>query len=141
MTKITGVTLGTVIAFVAPGFLGLIAASYHSPLAAAWLSAAVDRDQNVGVFFFVLLASLSLGIVISGIRALALDSVYKRGVYVVHYARILRHFILEPIEIPRIHFDQLVDTDRLNSYETIVEAYYRFYQFYANTFVALLILP
>jgi hypothetical protein len=140
MAKITGVTLGTVIAFVAPGFVGLIAASYHSPLASAWLTAAVDKDQNVGVFFFVLLASLALGIVISGVRALVLDYVYTRGIRVIHYARIAEYTILEPVDLSIIHFDQLADDRRLTAFETVVEFYYRFYQFYANTFIALLLL-
>jgi hypothetical protein len=141
MARITGVTLGTVIAFVAPGFVGLIAASYHSPLAAAWLSAAVESDQSVGVFFFVLLASLALGIVISGVRALVLDYLYHNGIRFVHYARIANLEILAPVEpSPRIPFDRIADARRLAAFESIVESYFRFYQFYGNTFVALLFL-
>ena len=91
----------------------------------------MDKDQNVGVFFFVLLGSLALGIVISGVRALVMDYIYTRGI------RIRSVTLLSPITIAKVHFDQLVDENRLNVYESVVESYYRFYQFYANTFVAL----
>ena len=127
--KPTGVTLGTVIAFVAPGFITLRGAAYHLPIAANWIDAAVAKEQNVGIFFFALLASLSLGIVVSGIRSMLLDPLYHRGV-----------FKLKPVSRVRLPFSELTTEHRLAAFEGIVENYYKYYQFYANTFVALLLL-
>lgn len=126
--KVTGITVGTVIAFVAPGFITLGAAAYHVPMAEAWITAAAHSDQNVGVFFFILLASLSLGVVVSGIRALILDPIYFRGLRWV-----------KPIKRPEVKVGMLAEPSRLAAFEGAVEGYYKYYQFYANSFIALVV--
>ena len=57
--KPAGLEFGTIIAIVAPGFLAFHALSYHMTAAKAWLDAATTKDQSVGVFLIVLLASIS----------------------------------------------------------------------------------
>ena len=63
----------TIIAFVAPGFITFHALSYHMPIARALMDAASNREQSVGVFLFALLGSISLGLLVSGVRALTVD--------------------------------------------------------------------
>lgn len=127
--KPTGITLGTVIAFVAPGFIALRAAAYHVPTAKDWIDAAIAKEQGLGVFFFVMLASLSLGIVVSGVRSLLLDALFHGGA-----------FGLQAIPRGRLRFSHLSDEHRRAVFEGIVENYYKYYQFYSNTFIALLLL-
>src|ERR1041384_4106701 len=82
---------GVIIAFVAPGFVTFQAASYHLPTAKAWMDAASNREQSVGVFLFVLLAPLALGVVVSGIRALVIDQLIR--------ARLLRSLAVPPLNL------------------------------------------
>lgn len=71
--SVSNLDFGVVIALVAPGFVTFQAVSYHMPTARAWMDAATNREQSVGVFLFVLLASLAIGVVVSGVRALVID--------------------------------------------------------------------
>jgi hypothetical protein len=72
--KTSSLDFGTVIAFVTPGFIGLYALSYHVPTARSWLDAATNKEQSVGVFLMVLLASIAIGLVISGMPQLVIDN-------------------------------------------------------------------
>ena len=122
--KPASLDFGVVIAFVAPGFIAFLSASYHLPAAGAWMAAASDKEQNVGVFLFVLLASLSLGLVVSGVRALVLD-------------RLLRSSILGRYAVPPLNLDwSRVDDKKLLVLLTIRDNHYRYYQFYSNALVA-----
>jgi hypothetical protein len=120
------ITLGSVIAFLAPGFVALAAAAFRVPVAKSWIDASAAGNQDVGVFLFVLLASLALGVFVSGLRSILLDRLY--------YKRILW---LKPIPRQPIRFSEL--KDRHVWFEGIVENYYRYYQFYGNSLIALLI--
>jgi len=126
--KLSSIDFGVVIAFVAPGFVAFQAISYHMPTAGAWMSAASERDQSVGVFLFVLLASLSLGLVVSGVRALVIDKLFcwprlPWGLSVQHYT---------------IDWSK-VDENKLLVLTTIRDNFYRYYQFYSNSVVALVV--
>lgn len=129
MEKVSGVTLGTIIAFIAPGFIGLVAASYHLPIAHAWITLATDKDQTVGVFFFVLLASLTIGVILGGVRRIAIDPLFRKG-----FRRI------PAIPRPEYDFAKLAVSGKLEAFEAIVENYYKYYQFYSNMFVAVIVL-
>lgn len=123
--KPSGLDFGAIIAFVAPGFFAFRAIAYQLPTAAAWLTAAADKEQSVGVFLFVLLASLALGLVVSGIRALLIDAVLGWSV--------LGRFAVRPYAIKWAS----VKDGNLVVLVTIRDNFYRYYQFYANAFVAL----
>src|SRR4051794_18362904 len=58
------------------GFIAFDATSYHLPTAHTWMTAALGNQQTVGVFLFVSLASLSLGLIISGVRAITIDQLF-----------------------------------------------------------------
>ena len=123
--KGSSLEFGTIIAFVAPGFLALKAAAYHLPTAHNWMQAASDKDQNVGVFLFALLASLSLGLAVSGVRALLIDG-------------LLSWEMLGPLKLPKLTIDwKALDEKGLAKLVALRDNYYRFYQFYSNTMVAL----
>lgn len=118
--------LGFVIAFVAPGFVAFPALSYHMPAAGAWMDAASKADQGVGVFLFVLLASLAMGLIVSGVRALTVDNLlFCQGL-----PQKLR------VQKPAIKWGEL-NGEKLTILVTVRNAFYRHYQFYSNTLVAL----
>jgi hypothetical protein len=122
--KPSNVDFGVVIAFVAPGFVAFLAVSYHLPTAGAWMAAASHTEQSVGVFLFVLLASLSLGLIVSGVRSLVVD-------------RLLRCHLLGHLAVPNLNLNwSRVDDKNLILLLTIRDNHYRYYQFYANTLVA-----
>ncbi|MBZ5554639.1 MAG: hypothetical protein LAO21_18125 [Acidobacteriia bacterium] len=125
--KMSGLDFGIVIAFIAPGFVALQAASYHFSTVRAWMAAASDKEQTVGLFLFVLLASLSMGLVVSGVRALAIDNLLRF------------RFVLRGLVVPKVQLDwSQIDSENLSILITIRDAFFRHYQFYSNTLVALL---
>jgi len=128
--KIEGVTIGTVLAFVPAGFIVLGAFAGHSVPLAGWLWTATAGETSVGNFFCVLLASVSLGVLISGIRAFSIDTLlYMLG----------RQNIVKNLPPPALDFAKLKSSDALAAFTGIVENYYKFYQFYSNVAVALVI--
>ena len=122
-----GLDFGALIAFVAPGFVVVHAISYHSPVARTWMAAAAEKEQGVGIFLFVVLASLSLGLVVSGLRWLIVDTV-------LHQRVVFKRFAVPRLELNWSH----VDEKRLPVLVAIRDNHYRYFQFYANTFVAVL---
>lgn len=128
-TDLKTFSFGAVIAFVAPGFLALKAVSYRLTGAGQWLSAAESSDQSIGLFLFILVASLALGIIISGLRALVIDHALEAG-----------WLGMTPIRRVGPDYSRMADPAYLAAFQAIVENHYRYYQFYANTFVALFLL-
>jgi hypothetical protein len=125
--KATGLDFGALIAFVAPGFVAFQGLAYHVPTAACWIQAASEKEQNVGVFLFVALASLSIGLAVSGVRSLVVDFILKSK-------------CLGKLGVPESRLNwALIDDTNLQSLITIRDNFYRYYQFYANTAVAFLL--
>jgi len=110
---------GLVIAFVVPGFIGLWALSYFDATTAKWLGVAAEKETTVGGFLFVLVASIGVGVFLSGIRHLFFD-----------------RFLLKDLGRPP-QLDQKKRKDLEGPYQSLKEDHYRFYQFYSNTAVAL----
>ncbi len=126
--KSASLDFGTVIAFVAPGFVAFKSLTYYSPTARNWMNAAASNQQTFGVFLFVLLASIALGIGVSGLRALLFDNLF--------HCRCLRGW---RIERPRVAWRGITD-DQRQALSMLIEGFYRYYQFYSNSLVALLAL-
>jgi hypothetical protein len=125
--KASSLDFGVVIAFVAPGFLAFQAVAIYMPSAAALMTAAAEKDQGVGVFLFVVLASLSIGLVVSGVRAITLDN-------------LLRFQHLGSFAVPQLRLNwSRVDDKNLPILLTIRDGHFRHYQFYANTLVAVVV--
>jgi hypothetical protein len=128
--KSSSLSLGQLLAFGVPGFVAFKAAALHSATASAWLMLALDKDQGIGVFLFVALGSLALGVIVSGIRALIIDQVLCSKL-------VLRRWALTR---PTVNYAQLAGAERLAAYESINENYFRYYLFYANTSIAAVLL-
>jgi hypothetical protein len=125
MKDISDKNFGPLIAFCLPGFILLLALSYSSSEVKEWLVSSASKDgASIGGFLYATLASLSLGLLLSGIRWATVDQFLKR-----------EHWILcNPL--PKIAFDELDDKDKLTAFLSVVENHYRYYQYYSNTLVA-----
>ncbi len=124
-SKAASLDFGTAIAFVAPGFIAFKALSYYSWTARSWLVAASEKEQGVGVFLFVLLSSIALGIGVSGVRAMLIDRLF-------HWKGLGNLSVAKPV----IAWAR-VDESKRAALNTLIEGFYRYYQFYSNSFIAL----
>jgi hypothetical protein len=123
MKDVSDKNFGVIIAFLLPGFLLLWGLSFSSADIAGWLAtASADKGANIGGFLYATLASLALGLIISAVRWLIIDSAL--------------HHIFGPAR-QNINFGKLIDKDAFAAFQGVVENHYRYYQYYSNTFVAL----
>ena len=106
-----------VIAFVLPGLIGLYGLSFYLPVIRVWFGTAAEKDTTVGGFFFVLLASLATGLVLSGLRCLVLDRCMPSR--------------------PAFDYSKRGPENVERALSDIRAQHYAYYQFYANTLCAL----
>ncbi len=125
MTDVSGRNFGLLIAYVLPGFVSLCGMAELSPVVKSWLltgSITNDAAPTVGGFLYLTLASVTAGLTASTIRWAVIDRV--------HHAT--------GIEKPE--WNDAVLQEKLNAFEALVENHYRYYQFYANMVVAIVVL-
>ena len=106
------------IAYVIPGLVALCGVAMHFPAVRGWMVA--SSEPSVGGFLYVMLASVALGMTASAVRWAVIDSL--------HHLTGLR----------RPTWDDSKLTGNLSAVDYLVECYYRYYQFYGNSFVAVL---
>jgi hypothetical protein len=110
---------GLTIAFLAPGMLGLYAVSFFAPPVADWFGLAAQQDVKLGGFLFAFIASIGMGVFISGLRWLTLDWLMPK--------------------CPEFDYAKLGETNAQQVLEFARVHHYQFYQFYANTFCAMVL--
>jgi len=118
--KDVAANFGVLIAFVLPGFVALWGLSYLSPTVAQWLQA----PKSVNGFLFATLSSLALGVFLSGLRWLIFD-----------------RFLMPQMGVtrPTVDYAAIMVGERTRPALALsIEHTYRYFQFYANTAVALL---
>ena len=118
MGELSDKNFGIIIAYVLPGFVALWGVSYSSATVESWIRAPQQGSPTVAGFCYVTLASLAAGLTVSAVRWALVDSL--------HHAT--------GIVPPAWKFAKL--DDRLQGFLILVENHYRYYQFYANMFVA-----
>jgi hypothetical protein len=106
---------GYLIAFVLPGLVALCGISLLSSDVASWLGSAASSSTSVGVFLLVICAALTLGLILSGVRALAIDP-----------------FLPKPPQGHRAPESEVI-------YQNLIAQHYTFYQFYGNLMPAVLL--
>lgn len=120
MQPLTHENLGVTIAYILPGFLILWGLSPLSPTITSWLSASAGTNPTVGGFLYVLLCSLSLGILANFVRSLAIDPIHRRT------------------GIPQRAWNYEALQTHLEAVNFMVLHQFRYYQFAGNTIVALI---
>lgn len=119
LKDVTNANFGLLIAYVLPGFTTLCGISYFSPTAAAWLGTATAQEPSVGGFLYVTVASVCVGLTVSTVRWAIIDFIH-------HHTGIRR---------PDWNFSQL--GERIRAFDVLIEIHYRYFQFYANSLIAL----
>lgn len=120
MKDLTHANFGYLVAYLLPGFVIVWALQERVPLLAEWLGGAVSESTTVGGFLYATLAAVAAGMMASTIRWAVLDTV--------HHAT--------GVKQPRFVFANLAG--RVDAFEYLIEIHYRYYQFYSNMLVAML---
>jgi hypothetical protein len=119
------ISLGSILAFLAPGALLLVALSFHVPQVADLLASVTTASSGLGPIAAILMACLSLGVVLNGCRSVLVDWVW--------YSPKWRNPLNRPADVLGI----LASREQLEAYESMLENMFRFYLFYANVALAL----
>ncbi len=121
MQQVSRDNFGPLIAFLLPGFVLLWGTQSFSPTIRTWLAPSGSTFPTVGSFLYATLASTAAGLILSAVRWVIVDTIYH-------------HTGIPP---PRWNLTKLPEV--LDAFESLVEAHYHFYQFYANMLVALIV--
>jgi hypothetical protein len=120
LTEISDKNFGVVIAYLLPGLVALAAGAEFLPFAQGWLGAS-NSSATIGGFLYGTLASLALGLSISAVRWMVLDALHHRT----------------GLAEPERDFASLKSS--LSAFDGAVQNHYRYYQFYGNMFVAVVV--
>jgi len=112
---------GFIIAFLLPGFIGLWGISYFDRGVESWIKRASSGPTSIGDFLLVVVASLGIGIFVSGLRCLLFEELN------------LLKALKAPAKVGQENRGPLSVQREAN------ENFYKFYLFYANTAVAVFV--
>ncbi|MFO0905826.1 MAG: hypothetical protein U0939_22650 [Pirellulales bacterium] len=121
MNELNDKNFGYLIAYVLPGFVLLLQLGDFSPAIRGWMHASASTAPTIGGFLFATLASIALGLLLSTIRWAVLDSVHRHT----------------GLAAPKLNFGKL--QSHSDAWDRLVQYHYRYYQFYGNSLVTLVI--
>ena len=120
--KTSSPQFGLVVAYLLPGFIGLAGIAMVVPVIAHWLAPPAGLSEaDIGAPVYAILAATALGMILSCLRWIIIDHIH-------HWTG------LKP---PKWNLATL--ESRLESFNYIVEGTYRYYQFYSNTLIAIIL--
>lgn len=107
------------VAYLLPGFIALAGIARLVPAVARWLQPTLEQGgTGLGPPVYAVLAATAVGMVLSCFRWILIDHAHH----------------LAGVRAPQWDVDRL--EARLAAFSTLVEYHYRYYQFYANTLIA-----
>lgn len=119
MNETSSKQFGLLVAYLLPGFIGLFGVAPFVPAVANWLQPINQVDFGVGPTAYAILAAIAMGMILSCFRWLLIDQLHR----------------CTGVRRPAMDASHL--ETRLDAFDYVVEAHYRYYQFYANTIVAI----
>lgn len=119
MTSVTQANFGLLIAYLLPGAIVLATFAEFSPVLHAWLAEPAPNGPTVGGFLYATLASVGAGLTLSTLRWLILDTIHHRT----------------GVEPPDWNFATL--QGNYDAFAGAVENHYRYYQFYGDALLAM----
>ena len=123
MKDVTAKHFGLIIAFLIPGFLCLWGLSFSYPTIKPFLGKLDESESaSFGKFLYATLMSLSLGLLLSAIRWAIVD-----------------RWLHRTVKEPRLNFCEAAKPDKYEVFQGIVDNHYRYYQYYSNSLVAVVI--
>jgi hypothetical protein len=115
---IPGKQFGVIVAYLLPGFIGLAGIAHFVPLISVWLRPPTYAEASLGPPVYALIAATTIGMITNEFRWIIVDHIHLwMGV------------------VPPVWDDRQLET-RLGGFTYLVENHYRYYQFVANTLVA-----
>jgi hypothetical protein len=120
MKDLSGKNFGLLIAYIVPGAIVLVGLAAFFPTVQDWLINPSKATPSIGGFLFVTLAAVAAGMTASAVRWATIDRLH-------HCTGVLKP-ALDDSKLP----------ERLEAFEALVEAHYRYYQFHSNSLVAIL---
>lgn len=118
MSELSQRNFGLLVAYVLPGFVGLWGVSPFSKTVQSWITISPESRGAAAALVYVTLASLAVGMTVSALRWLLID----------HFHHVTG------VRPPQCDFQNL--DEQAGGFMILVESHYRYYQFYANVFVA-----
>ncbi len=112
-----GKSFGLTIAFLIPGMVALYALAYFMPELRTWFGLVSERPTTVGGFLFVVVGSFGVGVIVSGVRWFLCD-----------------RFLAPQVSL---NTQRRREGETEAAYQALIANHYQYYQFYANTSVAL----
>lgn len=111
---------GLIVAHVLPGFIGLAGIAPLFPAVVQWLQPVSQGETGFGPPIYALMAATTVGMIVGCVRWLVVDH------------------LLEWTGVPKVvsGYDRLAE--KLDALDHLIEMHYRYYQFYANSLVAVL---
>ena len=122
MKDVTSTSFGLIIAFLLPGLSGLIALAYWSSYLQNTFDAFLKAASNVGLFLFVVLLSLIVGLQITAIRWVLFEVIASK---------VLGIQKLGPGEFGRL------GPQNYAAFQGVVDAHYRYHQFWGGLAIVL----
>lgn len=121
MQSVTNANFGPLIAYLVPGATVLFGLSEFFPALRAWFAVAQADAPTIGVFLYLTVASVALGMVVTAVRWAVVDTFHS----------------LTGLSLPNLDFSKL--GTNVEAFNLLIEIHYKHYQFYSNEFVALAI--
>lgn len=118
MQSVSNDTFGPLIAYLLPGVTALLGLSQFSPALRSWFATSPADAPTIGGFLYLTVASLAVGMTVSAIRWVVVDTLHERT----------------GVRMPPLDFSKL--GANVQAYTLLIEIHYRHYQFYANMLVA-----
>jgi len=111
---------GLIIAYLLPGVTALWGVSYFFPIVRHWLGSAAPEAPTIGGFLYLTVSALTAGLTVGTVRWLVLDTLHHRT----------------GVRPPRWDFALL--GRNVEAFTVLRDIHYRYYEFNANTLVALI---
>jgi hypothetical protein len=128
------IDFGLIIAFGIPGAVAANALRYVSPEINRVVEKLLGGELTAGPVIFLTLASLAAGLVVSASREVILERFLYNPLFgKTEYGRKLK------IESVSPEFGKIKDSDSRSLFYDVVTNYYRYYQFYGNTFISVIL--
>lgn len=121
MQNITNANFGPLVAYLLPGATVLLGLSPFSPLVRSWFAISPEGAPTIGGFLFLTVASMGVGMTVSAIRWIIIDTLHR----------------LTGLPLPPLDFSRL--GPNVEAFGLLIEIHYRHYLAYANEAIALII--
>lgn len=121
MQSVTNANFGPLVAYLLPGATVLLGLSPFSPLVRSWFATSPAGTPTIGGFLFLTVASIGVGMTVSAIRWLIIDTLHH----------------LTGLTLPPQDFSRL--GPNVEAFGLLIEIHYRHYLAYSNEVIALAI--